>query len=97
VLATVNAGDVQEVIVGRAGEGSQLMLAVRDGQSSGTPAGIWKVFLTSQDAAADYARAVAAGAVPVAEPYDLAQFGVTVALVRDLDGYLLEIGQIHPR
>ncbi len=97
VLATVDAGDIQEVIVGRSGTGSQLMLAARAGEPASPPAGIWKVFLTSQDAAADYARALAAGAVAVTEPYDLAQFGVTIALVQDPDGYLLEIGQIHPR
>jgi lactoylglutathione lyase len=97
VLATMDAGDIQEVIVGRSGLGGQLMLAARAGEPSSEPAGIWKVFLTSQDAAADYARALAAGAVAVAEPHHIARFGVTIALVQDPDGYLLEIGQIHPR
>ncbi len=97
ILATVDAGDIQEVIVGRGGTGGQLMLAARAGEPSAAPAGIWKVFLTSEDAAADYVRAIAAGAVAVAEPYDIAGFGVTIALVQDPDGYLLEIGQIRPR
>jgi catechol 2,3-dioxygenase-like lactoylglutathione lyase family enzyme len=97
VLATVDAGDIQEVIVGRSALGGQLMLAARDGEPSSTPVGIWKVFLTSQDAATDFARALSAGAVAVAEPYDIAKFGVTIAVVQDPDGYLLEIGQVHPR
>ena len=97
VLATVDAGDVQEVIVGRAGQGSQLMLAARAGHAVVAPSGIWKVFLTSHDVKADFHRAVAAGARPVAEPYLLDQFSVTIALVEDADGYLLELGQIHPR
>jgi catechol 2,3-dioxygenase-like lactoylglutathione lyase family enzyme len=97
VLSTVDAGDIREVIVGRAGQGSQLMLAARSGEPATPPGGIWKVFLTSPDARADYARALAAGARSVAEPYDIERFGVTIGLVEDPDGYLLEIGQIHPR
>jgi catechol 2,3-dioxygenase-like lactoylglutathione lyase family enzyme len=97
VLATVDAGDIREVIVGRADVGSQLMLAARSGEPATPPGGIWKVFLTSRDARADYARALAAGATAVGEPYDIERFGVTIALVEDPDGYLLEIGQIHPR
>jgi hypothetical protein len=46
---------------------------------------------------ADYGRALAAGATPVAEPMVLERFGVTIAMVTDPDGYLLELGQIHPR
>ncbi len=94
-LACIDAGDVREVIVGRPGSGSQLMLAARDGEPAGVAGGIWKVYLESQDAAGDYARALRAGATPVAEPRRLPRFAVTVGLVLDPDGYLLEIGQVH--
>jgi predicted enzyme related to lactoylglutathione lyase len=97
VIARVDAGEVREVIVGRAGVGSQLMLAAKAGEPSGPPAGFWKVFLNTPDVHSDYARAVAGGAEPVAEPALLERFGVTIALVTDPDGYLLELGQIHPR
>ncbi len=97
VIARVDAGDVREVIVGRSGLGSQLMLAAKAGEPSGPPAGFWKIFLNTPDVQSDYARAVAGGAQPVAEPALLERFGITIALVTDPDGYLLELGQIHPR
>jgi predicted enzyme related to lactoylglutathione lyase len=97
VLARVDAGEIREVIVGRDGAGSRLMLAAKAGEPAAPPAGVWKVFLESQDVHADYGRALAAGATPVAEPMVLERFGVTIAMVTDPDGYLLELGQIHPR
>jgi predicted enzyme related to lactoylglutathione lyase len=57
------------------------------------PSGVWKVFLFADDAAATYDSAVAAGATPVAPPKRLEQFRITIALVKDPDGYLIEIGQ----
>jgi lactoylglutathione lyase len=94
VLARVEAPEVREVIVGTPGEGSQLMLAW-DRASGGLvePSGIWKVFLFTDDAAASYDGAIAAGATAVAPPKRLEQFRITIALVEDPDGYLIEIGQ----
>ena len=97
LLATIEAGEVREAIVGRAGNGSQLMLAWRAGEPPAAPAGIWKVFLASSDARGDYKRALAAGAQPVAEPYVIEKYAVAIALVNDLDGYLVEFGQRLPR
>ena len=79
-------------------DGSRLMLA-RHAQVDGPvrPQGIWKVFVETDDAQALFDRAVAAGAEAVAPPAHLEQFHVTIAFVRDPDGYLLELGQIHPR
>ncbi len=97
VIATVHSGDIHEVIVGRQAEGSQLMLAHRDGDDAiGAPAGFWKVFLATDDLAGDYARAINAGAAPVTEPTRIEQFNITIAIVADPDGYLLELGQISP-
>jgi predicted enzyme related to lactoylglutathione lyase len=58
------------------------------------PSGIWKVFVHTDDATASYARAVEAGAAPIAPPKRLEQFGVTIALVKDPDGPLIELGQL---
>jgi lactoylglutathione lyase len=98
VLTRIDTPAVREVIVGGAnGEGSQLMLAKHTsvGDAVVAPSGIWKVFLFTEDAAALYAQAIAAGATAVQSPKLLEQFGVTVALVKDPDGYLIEIGQRH--
>jgi catechol 2,3-dioxygenase-like lactoylglutathione lyase family enzyme len=94
VLARVEAPEVREVIVGRPGEGSQLMLAwLRTPTAPIEPAGIWKIFLFADDAQSLYDAAIAAGAEPVEAPMHLEQFKVTIALVKDLDGYVVEIGQ----
>src|SRR4051812_41748706 len=89
---------VREVIVGSPTSGSRLMLA-KETDASGpvAPNGIWKVFVETDDAQALFDRAVAAGAEAVEGPKHLEQFKVTIAFVRDPDGYLLELGQIHPR
>ena len=110
VIARINTPDVSEVIVGRASTGSQLMLASRpnalpaaspvetstsvlppDGEA---PIGHWKSFLWSDDLASDVARALSAGASMVQAPTTFEQFGLTIAVIADQDGHLLELGQM---
>ncbi len=96
VIATIETSDVREVIVGRRGTGSQLMLAQRvDHDGPVTPAGVWKVYLSTDDLDADYAKAIQAGASVDTTPTHLKQFKVTIAVLADPDGYLLELGQLH--
>jgi catechol 2,3-dioxygenase-like lactoylglutathione lyase family enzyme len=110
VIARINTSDVRELIVGRTGTGSQLMLATRpNGFSAETtagtptellppdgeaPTGHWKSFLWSDDIGSDVARAVAAGASVVQAAATLEQFGLTIAVIADHDGHLLELGQM---
>ncbi len=49
-----------------------------------------EIGLVTEDVDAAYARAVAAGAVPVLPPV-LREWGQTVAYVRDLNGFLVEL------
>jgi lactoylglutathione lyase len=93
VIATVTTPQVREVIVGRRDSGSQLMLAHGDQTGAVTPSGVWKVYLASDDLETDYANAVAAGASVVTEPFRLEQFDMTIAVLADPDGYLLELGE----
>lgn len=94
VVARIETEGVRAIIVGTAGVGSQIELAVRtDGPASIEPSGIWKVFVFADDAPALYDAAVAAGAAPVAAPKLLEAFGIILAFVKDPDGYLIEIGQ----
>jgi lactoylglutathione lyase len=97
VLNRIDTPEVREVIVGTPGEGSQLMLAKHTTTHPSEPQGIWKVFLFTDDAAALYARAITAGAEAVEPPKFLERFSVTIAFVKDPDGYLLELGQQHAR
>lgn len=96
VLTRIDTPDVREIIVGAAGEGSNLMLARRaDPEGPVGPSGVWKVFVNTDDAQGLFDRAVAAGATAVAEPVLLERFQVTIAFVQDPDGYLIELGQRH--
>jgi lactoylglutathione lyase len=96
VVTRIDTAEVREVIVGTAGEGSQLMLAKHTSMERvAEPSGIWKIFLFTDDAAALYAEAIGAGADPVEPLRFLEQFNVTIAFVRDPDGYLLELGERH--
>jgi lactoylglutathione lyase len=95
VTARVDTAEVQEVIVGGGG-GSELMLARRrDGTHVATADGIWKVFVHTDDADAAYERAVRAGAEAAGAPTHLEQFNITLAFVKDPDGHLVELGQLH--
>ena len=86
VTARVETPDVRELILG------SLMLATG---GTANAEGIWKVFLDTDDAAALFQHAIAAGAEPVMEPTLLERFNITIAMFRDPDGYLLEVGQRH--
>jgi lactoylglutathione lyase len=98
VLSRIDTPEVREVIVGTPGEGSQLMLAKHTSAAQRTdPSGIRKIFLFTDDAAALSARAITAGAEAVESPKFLEQFSITLAFVKDPDGYLLELGKQHAR
>ncbi|XXX73533.1 VOC family protein [Sorangium sp. So ce134] len=58
-------------------------------RSGARPAG-FEIIVTSKDVDAAFARAVQAGAAPVAEPHDM-PWGQRVSYVRDLNGVLVEI------
>ncbi|HYD09400.1 MAG TPA: VOC family protein [Acidimicrobiales bacterium] len=96
VIARIETPRYREVIVRNAAEGSQLMLAT-DAEHGGPvqPSGFWKVYLATDDAAGLYRRALEAGGTSVAEPYRLEQFNITIGMVADPDGYVVELGQRH--
>jgi catechol 2,3-dioxygenase-like lactoylglutathione lyase family enzyme len=96
VIARVTTPEILEVIVGRKGFGSQLMLAHRVGEDGKVdPSGFWKTYLSTDDLTGDIARAVNAGATVGTEPTLMAQFHMTIAVLADPDGYLLELGQVQ--
>jgi catechol 2,3-dioxygenase-like lactoylglutathione lyase family enzyme len=94
VVARIETADVREVIVASSTAGFQLMLARRiSPRVIEVVGGIWKIFMFSDDAEADFERALAAGGTPVAHPAVHQNVGFKIALIEDLDGYLLEFGQ----
>ena len=67
--------------------GAKLMPGAYARPETGQPAGVEVAFLTS-DVPGAFARAVAAGAIPLAEP-KLMAWGATVAYLRSVEGTLI--------
>ena len=88
-----------EAIVEHPPGGSKLQLAQQkepaDPFEIGT--GFWKLYVNTRDIAATYDAALAAGAVSdESAPQRLEQWPVTIAFVRDPDGYLVELVRAPP-
>jgi len=56
---------------------------------------MWKLYINTDDCAALYEKAVAAGCESVAAPSRLDRWPVTVAFIKDFDGYLIELVEYH--
>jgi lactoylglutathione lyase len=86
-------GHMHEVLIGAEGDAVSILLikhTARDGAPDiGT--GYEKIVLQSDDVDAAYERAVAEGGTSVVEPRAVEGMGLTVAMVRDPDGYLIEL------
>lgn len=56
---------------------------------------MWKIYVNTSDCEALYAAAIEAGCESVTEPQRLDRWPVTVAFVKDFDGYLVEFVEHH--
>ena len=88
---------VREAVLQAPEGGSRMQLAQwveRDGPiDMGTA--MWKLYVNTHDCQGLYDRAIAAGCESVSAPARLDRWPVTVAFVKDLDGYLLELIEYH--
>ncbi|MGA7052401.1 MAG: VOC family protein, partial [Mycobacterium sp.] len=89
--------DVHEVVLAAANGGGRLQLAERYQNGSNIDHGfaLWKIYMNVDDCREIFDRCVAAGATAQMEPARLDRWPVTVAMVEDLDGYLVELVQVH--
>ena len=87
-----------EAIVEHPDAGSKLQLARQKDHDGSLDLGtaFWKLYVNTTDVAGLFERAVAAGADVEAEPERLERWPVSVAFVRDPDGYLVELVERHP-
>jgi lactoylglutathione lyase len=87
----------REVVLQAEVGGSRLQLAQHDDERGPIDMGtaMWKIYVDTEDCAGVYERAVAAGCESVSEPQDLDRWPVTVAFIKDPDGYLIELIQNH--
>jgi len=56
---------------------------------------MWKLYVNTDDCQALYDRVIAAGCESVAAPARLDRWPVTVAFIKDFDGYLIELVEYH--
>jgi lactoylglutathione lyase len=86
-------GHMHEVLVGSDGDAVSILLIKHTARSEppdlGT--GYEKIVLVCDDVGGAYERAVAEGGTSEVEPRAIAAMGLTVAMVRDPDGYLVEL------
>jgi lactoylglutathione lyase len=87
-----------EAIVERPAAGSTLQLALQkdDEGPIGHGTAFWKLYVDTTDVAGLFDAAITAGAVVESPPERLDRWPVTVAFVRDPDGYLVELVQRDP-
>lgn len=90
--------DAFEAIIENADKGNKLQLAQQKTQDGPIDMGtaFWKLYVNTDDIDATYAAALANGATSVRAPERLERWPVTIAFVRDPDGYQVELVQRHP-
>lgn len=86
-------GHMHEVLVGTDGDGVSILLIKHTARTEAPDIGTGyeKIVLVVDDVAGVYHRALDEGGTSEAEPRTIEQMGLTVALVHDPDGYLIEI------
>jgi len=91
----IDLGDLHEVLVGGDGDAARILL-VKHADRADAPepgSGFEKIVLATGDVDALHEQVVANGGTSVEDPHGVAEHNVRVAMVRDPDGYLLELVQ----
>jgi lactoylglutathione lyase len=88
---------VREVVLQAEAGGSRLQLAQHLDSSEPIQMGtaLWKLYVDTDDCQALHDKAVAAGCESVSPPQRLEQWPVTIAFIKDHDGYLVELVEWH--
>ena len=89
--------DVHEVVLAAESGGGRLQLAERyvDGMPIDHGFALWKIYMYVDDCHETFQRCLSAGASPQMTPARLDRWPVTMAMITDLDGYLVELVQVH--
>ena len=87
-----------EAIVQHPGSGTSLQLAQQKDQQGPVELGnaFWKLYVNTPDLEETFERVLSLGSDVVAVPQQLARWPVSIAFVKDPDGYLVELVQRHP-
>lgn len=89
--------DVHEVVLAADQGGGRLQLAERyeGGQPIDHGFALWKIYMNVDDCVATHQKAIDAGYTSTRAPQRLERWSVTVALILDPDGYVIELIQRH--
>jgi predicted enzyme related to lactoylglutathione lyase len=94
----LDLGEMHEVMV--AGEGDRpTILLVKHSERTSAPepgSGFEKIVFVTDDVDALHERVAANGGTSEKAPWNLEKMGIRVALVRDPDGYLIELIEQQP-
>jgi lactoylglutathione lyase len=87
----------REVVLQAEVGGSRIQLAQHDDNEGPIDMGtaVWKLYVDTDDCQALYDKAIAAGCESVSPPQRLDRWPVTMAYIKDPDGYLIEFVQNH--
>lgn len=97
VMTRIELPDVHEaILVGDDGSAKiQLAKQLQKNDPIDHGTALWKLYISCDDCEAMYTKAVDAGAEGVTAPMKLDQWNVTIAFIKDADGYLIELMQSH--
>jgi lactoylglutathione lyase len=93
VVSRTDIPQAKEAVLQSPHGGSRMQLAQQLANDATIDMGtaMWKLYVNTDDCQALYDKAVAAGCESVTRPQHLDRWPVTVAFVKDFDGYLVEI------
>jgi len=97
LVSRTDLEDIKEAILQSPHGGSRLQLAqkLRDDTPIDMGNSLWKLYVNTSDCQAVYDRSVAVGCESVMAPTKLERWPVTMAYIKDHDGYLLEFVEAH--
>jgi len=92
VVSRTDIDTAKEAILQSPHGGSRMQLAQQLDNDAPIDMGtaMWKLYVNTDDVQALYAKAIAAGCESVMEPQKLDRWPVSIAFVKDFDGYLVE-------
>jgi lactoylglutathione lyase len=93
VLRRRDIPGAKEAVLQATAGGSRLQLAEHFDQHGPIEMGngLWKLYVNTDDCKGLYEKAIAAGCESVSPPSILEQWNVTMAYIKDFDGYLIEL------
>lgn len=97
VQSRTDIPNVKEAVLQSPAGGSRMQLAQHGDLKGPIDMGnaIWKLYVNTDDCTGLYDKAVSAGCESVSAPSRLERWPVTIAFVKDFDGYLVEFVEYH--